>query len=865
VIETDAFGDIAEGNIGEFLKFLPGVNVDYVAADVRTVSVRGFGPAFSTVSVDGFRMASAASGGASRMFEFEQVSINNASRVEVSKVPTPSMPADSLGGSVNLISKNSFEREGAQFNYRAYVNANSEDVTLSKTPGPGRKDTYKVLPGFDFDYTLPVTKNLGFVITGLTSNQFNEQHRTQNTWNFAQGGATVTNPYLQNYVMQDGPKNSFRDSISAKMDWRISPNSSMWIGWQSNYYKSFFGNRNITWDTSTTSTPKTAGGEDRSWGPDYTHGATGQGSVRGGGSFRDKLGATNALLAKYRYIGNRWEIDAGAGMSVSRSWYRDTGRGHFSEVRTTLQGLSRVMFDDITGDRPNQIRALDAAGNELDYTKVGNYRIDTVRAVPLDAKDEVRDIHLNVKRDLDFLPFVASLKAGVDYREQRRDIKKYDSTWNFVGADGVKNTADDNAAAYGDERYGVDAGWRLGSYQWYDPYKLWDAFNSNPSYFQQTSDQARNAERFRIQNSTQLTEGITALYLQGDAHFLQNRLGITTGVRFERTSDKGHGPLTPTSGLSLADVQANWQERGLPVTDSYDGFYPSLHVNYNVTNNLVFRVAYASTIGRPDFGNILPLVRVNPDSTQENDGVGNLPATTIRYNNTGLKPWKADNFDTSLEYYFRNGGVFSAGAFYKEIDGFFEDFSSTATLADLERLHLDPSYEGFDLITRTNSSRKTRISGIELNFRQPLDFIPGFGHDFTFFANATKLHLSGSAIADFSQFIEQSLNTGLIYAHKGLTARVNANFRGRERNSSQTGSGYGSTNGFHEYYAPRVSIDTNVEYRFSKQIAAFVNVRNVFNTSQDLQRYNLDTPDYSRLYRREKFGAQITVGVKGTF
>ena len=190
VIETNAFGDIAEGNIGEFLKFLPGVTVDYVAADVRTVSVRGFGPAFSSVSIDGFRMASASSGSSARAFEFEQVSINNAARVEVVKVPTPSMPADALGGAVNLISKNAFEREGIQFNYRAYVNMNSEDVTVEKTPGPGNEDTYKVLPGFDFDLTLPINKNLGFVITGLSSNQFNEQHRSQNTWNFAQAGAT---------------------------------------------------------------------------------------------------------------------------------------------------------------------------------------------------------------------------------------------------------------------------------------------------------------------------------------------------------------------------------------------------------------------------------------------------------------------------------------------------------------------------------------------------------------------------------------------------------------------------------------------------------------------------------------------------
>lgn len=267
VIETSAFGDIAEGNVGEFLKYLPGVTVDYVAADVRTVNVRGFGAAFTSVYLDGFRMASAASGSSIRAFEFEQVSINNAARVEVIKEPTPDFPADALGGSVNLISKNAFEREGAAFNYRAYLNANSEDVMAWKqTSGPKNKDSYKVLPGFDFDYTLPVTKSLGFVITGLSSNQFNEQHRSQNQWNFAQGAgapqgaATPTTPYMQQYQMQDGPKNSFRDSLSLKADWKIGPGQSLWAMYQVNYYSSFFGNRNITWDAGTSGAPATAGG-----------------------------------------------------------------------------------------------------------------------------------------------------------------------------------------------------------------------------------------------------------------------------------------------------------------------------------------------------------------------------------------------------------------------------------------------------------------------------------------------------------------------------------------------------------------------------------------------------------------------------
>ncbi|MGH8020214.1 MAG: TonB-dependent receptor plug domain-containing protein [Opitutaceae bacterium] len=76
-------------NIGEFMKYLPGVTVDYVAADVRTVSVRGFADNFTSVWVNGARVASAASGSNTRAFEFEQVSINNIARIEFIEVADP--------------------------------------------------------------------------------------------------------------------------------------------------------------------------------------------------------------------------------------------------------------------------------------------------------------------------------------------------------------------------------------------------------------------------------------------------------------------------------------------------------------------------------------------------------------------------------------------------------------------------------------------------------------------------------------------------------------------------------------------------------------------------------------------------------
>jgi hypothetical protein len=111
VVDAGAYGDVTESNLGEFIKYLPGLNVDYGASDVRNVTLRGFQANFVPVTFDGNRLASAGGG---RGVGFEQISMNNIARVEVVKVPTPDLPADSLGGSVNLISKSAFERASRQ-------------------------------------------------------------------------------------------------------------------------------------------------------------------------------------------------------------------------------------------------------------------------------------------------------------------------------------------------------------------------------------------------------------------------------------------------------------------------------------------------------------------------------------------------------------------------------------------------------------------------------------------------------------------------------------------------------------------------------------------------------------------------------
>jgi len=817
VMAADAFGDVTEGNVGEFLKYLPGITVDYVAADVRTVSVRGFSDRFTSVSVDGMRTTSSASGSNARVFEFEQVSMNNASRVEVTKVPTPDTPADSLGGSVNLISKNAFERRGAAFNYRAYVSVNNEETNpFEATPGPGREETYKVLPGFDFDWTLPINDRFGLVITGLSSNQYNEQHRWQTLWNYNQAGATPDNPYLQQWQIQDGPKNTFRDSVSLKADWKPGENSVLSLSVQDNYYKAFFANRNLNFNVGTNPAPTPASGSRLSWGPTFVESATGRATVTQGSSWRHKMGDTKAVNLRYSHNGEVWNASAGLHGAKSKTWYRE----------------------------------------------------------------------------LDLIGRPVRLKVGGSVREEMRDNRRYNERWTYVGPDGTANSADDSALPFLNTSYlGVDPGYGEPAIQWVNPYLLAEHFAANPDVFRLgtgTNPTGVEAETFRILESEKISEVVTAAFVRLDGKLLDNRLQWVTGVRFEDTRDTGEGPAInpdavfernpdgtyvdanpaapgvqrqrrPVAGApgSLDELRLTHRERGFRAERDYHGYYPSLHLNYNLTNDFIVRFAYAKTLGRPDYADIIPSIDFDLDENPD------LPGT-ITVSNTGLKPWTAQNFDVSLEYYFNRGGVASVGGFLKELDDFWGLSTGPVTPELRDQFGLDDSFDDWTVNTRVNVGQ-ARISGVEFNLVQQLRFLPGLARHFSVSTNGTMLHLEGSNAADFRRFISKTGNISVSWSRAPFTARLTWNYRGKQKNAPQTGNQYGANNGFWEYFDSRFNLDANAEYAFSPRFRLFANARNITNEPQVLERYSLTSARHAGSYRHEDFGIQIALGLKGTF
>jgi iron complex outermembrane receptor protein len=61
VMSADIFGDMSEQNIGEFLKYLPRITIDYVETDTRAASLGGMDPKYGYVTLDGNAQASGSS------------------------------------------------------------------------------------------------------------------------------------------------------------------------------------------------------------------------------------------------------------------------------------------------------------------------------------------------------------------------------------------------------------------------------------------------------------------------------------------------------------------------------------------------------------------------------------------------------------------------------------------------------------------------------------------------------------------------------------------------------------------------------------------------------------------------------------
>jgi TonB-dependent receptor len=207
------------------------------------------------------------------------------------------------------------------------------------------------------------------------------------------------------------------------------------------------------------------------------------------------------------------------------------------------------------------------------------------------------------------------------------------------------------------------------------------------------------------------------------------------GVRIVRTSDTADGfltispfsiPTTPPAGHSLSEYVAfNSLAQPVSARDTFTDVLPSLNMRFHLRDNLQARLAVAEAMARPDFSQLQAFTGLGSGISN-----GQQTFTGTANGNPDLKPTKATQVDTTLEWYFAPTGSLTGGLFYKHLTDVVvnEVFDVTAT-------DTNGAPHTFTTTGPINAARG-ELKGFELAYQQYYDFLPnvlrGFGTQVNF-------------------------------------------------------------------------------------------------------------------------------------
>ncbi|MDQ5978399.1 MAG: hypothetical protein QG602_1373, partial [Verrucomicrobiota bacterium] len=513
----------------------------------------------TTILIDGLPVAATVPGNLTRQVGLDQMSINNASRIELIKVATPDIPANSVGGQINLVTRSSFEFPKPKYDVSLFFNLNPEYFDLKKTPGPVNKKTFKTSPGINFSASYPFAKNLGVTVSGSMQQDFSQNYRAQPVWNNTWASnfnpstytssdgktASLSNPVLTRYQVTDAPSITDTQSANIRLDWKPTPNQNLRANIQYSTYETAEAQRRLDFR------PTIAAGA--VWNEFQSIGTTANSTTAMTLTTRDRVGDTVSGSLNYDIQLFGFKVAVAGSISKSVSDFEDEANGHYSGLDLNLNPSRVALYLGEDGIPYNVETYWRASGSNTtstlkDYTQIANWTINDTKAFSGESHNE-RTISLykvDVSRPLDFLPFLQrnpvtlSFGARRDEEENNKDgrgtgyrqVLKTGAT--FVTADIIDN-----------DYVGFSPGFGLRPQQWASTYKLFELNKANNLFVEPTdgSDAVNNYNSYVNQNK-QLTETTDAWYAMLSGSFLDGRLSVVGGARQESKSRVGRTPFT---------------------------------------------------------------------------------------------------------------------------------------------------------------------------------------------------------------------------------------------------------------------------------------------------------------------------------
>ena len=879
VVVANEFGPVADGGVGEVLKSVSGISIARGGfGDAYQVSLHGAPPRNVPITVGGISLANSASG-LNRFTGMQQSSINNFSRLEVVYTPTPETSGAALAGTVNMVPLSAFERSRPVVNFNVSMMMRDNARDFRRTPGPLHEPARKVQPGSDFSAIVPVNDRFGFTISGSASALYTAADFSQNNWAGASGATNGTTlpdttpdkPYLTVYQFRDRPVFSKRITLGGTLDFKLSPRDRLSFSALYGFSDAQAYQRQVNFTIT--------GVAPGNFTTRSTRGNPGAGNLQLVNNYTKLGGPVITPALTYRHDGPVWKAEAAAGLSRSGRFNQNFDQGAFSAANAQRPNVT-IAFDDINYLRPGRITTTDGTtGAPIDPFNINTYGLTTSTGVLLKAQTSKRTAFGNVRRDF-FETVPVTLKAGFDLRDERFDTRTFNPTYTFVGADGRAATGDDNASVVLDPSFSQRTPpFGFPRMDVMSNQKLFAIYRATPAYFT-TNDATTHTAT--VNNSKYAQELVSAGYLRGDVQLLDRRLKLVGGFRVEQTNAKGEGPLIdatrnfqrdaagkfilgangrPLAVTSdpVAAVRLTNLNRGLKAEKEYLRWFPSLNATYNIRDNLIARAGYYWSVGRPDYNQYAGGLTL-PDLSQPAS-----PTNRTSVNNIGVKAWTAKSLKFSLEYYFERVGLISVSAYQRDIKDFFSSTVFTPSTEFLSLYSLEAAtYGAYDVATQYNLTTPVKMSGVDVNYKQALTFLPNWARGVQVFANLGAQTLTGDDSGSFAGYIPRTYNWGVSLTRPRYNVRMNCNYSGRARQSI-VASGRSVEPGTYTWGAKRMIVDISGEFRFYKTWAAFMNLSNLGDQPIDVEIAGPSTPDHAQFRSRTNYGAQWTFGLKTTF
>lgn len=808
IISADAIGNLPDRNVAEAAARVPGVNVTGIEqGEGRYVSIRGVEPNLNQVLMDGAILAAPGGTRLGRAVPLDTLGAGDIAQIEVIKSVTPDLDANSLGGTINIKSASAFDRKGRFISGSVTGNRNesSEQNNLEA------RVSYSDLIGPD--------KKWGLAISSSYDKREYSNHWLQTSWNLRSIGGN--NVYLPN-GFEIKPEEGEVKRLGGNLSLEFRPDDTLKFYLRPSYSKTERFEHTVevlhsvnNQAAGVTLTSPTSG----------TFLGTGTRTERRDfRTYRDQklftiVGGFSKILGDLT-IEPMLSLSSAEEITPSNRIlaFRNPG-GSSSDPN---RGTGPINFD---------INAFDFVRWDVDAAidTPNKYTLRRTRDDTGVVDEDTMTAKIDVRWDSDnILGHHGFLKTGFKYTQRDRVVDLESRRLVPVGSWSLANIGVLPAVSVYDGRY--TSGFLI------DHFPTWAFIDANPALV--TLDPVDSASN-SIEDDYDIDEYIYAAYLMGSVKI--DKLTLLAGLRWEKTDATIRAVEARFAGSTLL---GRFPSSG---TTSYDSVFPNLQAVYRFNKNLVLRAAITQTIGRPAYEDARPLATFRYDSL----GSGALnPAFpfsgTLSIGNPELGPFDAVNYDLSLEWYNRYGGVFAVAGFRKEIDDPIYQYSETRQ---------NVTHSGIALQTLAVTSRRNadsgRITGLEVNLYQPFRFLPspfdGFGLDanVTFISSEVKVPTRPLDDLPFFRQPNRIANVTLFYERNRFSGRVAYSY------SDEQIETLGSDILNDRYRVPRGQYDAQVRYRINDNYSITASVRNLNREPEQRSTGVFSLMQYSRLLDRD--------------